>query len=192
VVWGWAHGLVQYRDVFDNHTRFSLAERATGLPVGRQATLFFWMRFSMFPIYGLTLWLSLPAGQGPVLTPGRFLGRDHDRAFPPVFLWDRSSIAPMTCGPCSGACPDDSGDRPPVGRALFFCGLGSWRDAERVLENQPVAGLSGFFDGFAFLAWGVATFLQETCRPFVRLPIIRRMDRAAHHSRGHDRLVLLA
>jgi MFS family permease len=53
VVWGWTHGLIQYRDVFDNHPPlFHLAmapvlslvgERAEALPLMRLALLPFWI-----------------------------------------------------------------------------------------------------------------------------------------------------
>jgi hypothetical protein len=53
VVWGWTHGLIQYRDVFDNHPPlFHLAmapvlsfvgERAEALPLMRLALLPFWL-----------------------------------------------------------------------------------------------------------------------------------------------------
>jgi len=62
VVWGWAHGLVQYRDLFDNHAPlfhlffapfFWLAERFNG----QHASILFTMRWLMAPVFAVGLWL---------------------------------------------------------------------------------------------------------------------------------------
>lgn len=57
VAWGWAHGLMQYRDVFDNHA--PLFHLLCSLPVrwlGDRADLLILMRLAMLPLYALTLW----------------------------------------------------------------------------------------------------------------------------------------
>src|SRR5437016_8331101 len=64
VVWAWTHGLVQYRDVFDNHMPLfhllcaplvrALGERADIVPV---------MRLAMIPAYTLVLWCTYRLGR---------------------------------------------------------------------------------------------------------------------------------
>src|ERR1043165_4382033 len=57
VVWGWAHGRLQYRDIFDNHTPlFHLLCLPLFLIFGEQPSLLFYMRLAMLPLYGLILW----------------------------------------------------------------------------------------------------------------------------------------
>ncbi|MDR3404662.1 MAG: hypothetical protein P4L99_19320 [Chthoniobacter sp.] len=56
VVWGWTHGLVQYRDVFDNHTPlFHLASIPIFRWVGERADALIWMRLAMVPLFVLCL-----------------------------------------------------------------------------------------------------------------------------------------
>lgn len=57
VIWGWTHGLVQYRDLFDNHMPLFqiMCAPILGL-MGEHATDLYWMRVVMLPLYGLTLW----------------------------------------------------------------------------------------------------------------------------------------
>jgi hypothetical protein len=57
VVWGWTHGLVQYRDVFDNHTPlFHLACIPIFKLVGERADAIVYMRFAMLPLFFFSLW----------------------------------------------------------------------------------------------------------------------------------------
>ena len=57
VVWGWTHHLVQYRDVFDNHTPlFHLACAPIFKLVGERADALIFMRFAMVPLFFFSLW----------------------------------------------------------------------------------------------------------------------------------------
>src|SRR6266446_3899916 len=57
VVWGWAHGLLQYRDVFDNHAPlFHLLCTPLFVAFGERPEVLFLMRLAMFPSCGLALW----------------------------------------------------------------------------------------------------------------------------------------
>jgi hypothetical protein len=52
VVWGWTHHLVQYRDVFDNHTPlFHLVCIPLLQLVGERADALIFMRFAMIPFF---------------------------------------------------------------------------------------------------------------------------------------------
>jgi hypothetical protein len=57
VVWGWTHGLMQYRDVFDNHTPlFHLLCIPLLKLVGERADALIFMRFAMIPFFVCSLW----------------------------------------------------------------------------------------------------------------------------------------
>ena len=57
VVWGWANHLVQYRDVFDNHTPlFHLVCTPLYQLVGERADAVILMRFAMVPLFFFSLW----------------------------------------------------------------------------------------------------------------------------------------
>ena len=63
VVWGWTHGLMQYRDVFDNHMPlFHLLSAPLLLAVGERPEALLWMRLAMLPLYGLSLWSTYRLG----------------------------------------------------------------------------------------------------------------------------------
>jgi hypothetical protein len=57
VVWACTHGLVQYRDVFDNHMPLFhlLCAPLLGL-LGERASNLYWMRLLMVPLYFLSAW----------------------------------------------------------------------------------------------------------------------------------------
>jgi hypothetical protein len=57
VIWGWAHGLVQYRDLFDNHMPLFQIMLAPifGL-IGDRANDLCWMRFALLPMYFVAAW----------------------------------------------------------------------------------------------------------------------------------------
>jgi len=64
VAWGWSQGLMQYRDVFDNHAPlfhilFSPLVRA----VGERPELFLWARLAMIPLIASTLLATYLAGR---------------------------------------------------------------------------------------------------------------------------------
>ena len=63
VIWAWARGFVQYRDVFDNHMPFFQIMFAPifGL-VGDRPTILYWMRFILLPMYGVAAWCTYQIG----------------------------------------------------------------------------------------------------------------------------------
>ena len=64
VVWGWVHGLVQYRDVFDNHMPFfHWLSIPIYLLLGERPQLLFAMRLAMVPLYALMLWAVYRLGR---------------------------------------------------------------------------------------------------------------------------------
>jgi hypothetical protein len=57
VAWGWAHGLLQYRDVFDNHAPlFYILCAPLVAWVGERPAILFVMRLAMLPLYAVGLW----------------------------------------------------------------------------------------------------------------------------------------
>ncbi len=64
VVWGWSEGLVQYRDVFDNHTPlFHLVFAPLVGVFGERAVMLPWMRLAVLPLYALLLWTTYRLGR---------------------------------------------------------------------------------------------------------------------------------
>src|SRR5205809_1027121 len=58
VAWGWAHGLAQYRDVFDNHMPlFHLLSSPLFAATGDDPRLLFAARLSMIPLFLAALFL---------------------------------------------------------------------------------------------------------------------------------------
>src|ERR1700730_1266771 len=63
VIWGWTHGLVQYRDLFDNHMPlFHLLFAPLFALIGERATILFWMRFLLLPAYFVAAWCTYQIG----------------------------------------------------------------------------------------------------------------------------------
>src|SRR3989442_15462083 len=63
VVWGWAHGLLQYRDVFDNHTPlFHLLCTPLLFVFGERAEILYLMRLAMIPLSVAALWGTYQLG----------------------------------------------------------------------------------------------------------------------------------
>ena len=57
VVWGWAKGMLQYRDLFDNHAPlFQMLCSPIFRLFGERADIVVWMRLAMVPLSCLTLW----------------------------------------------------------------------------------------------------------------------------------------
>jgi len=57
VAWGWANGLPQYRETFDNHAPlFDLLNAPLVTLFGERADILIVMRMCMLPIYALTVW----------------------------------------------------------------------------------------------------------------------------------------
>jgi Dolichyl-phosphate-mannose-protein mannosyltransferase len=63
VIWGWVHGLVQYRDLFDNHMPLFhiLFAPIFGL-IGDRATILYEMRFLLLPMYFVAAWCTYKIG----------------------------------------------------------------------------------------------------------------------------------
>src|SRR5207244_11835914 len=63
VIWSWTRGLVQYRDVFDNHMPLMHLAFApiVGL-IGERPTILFWMRFLLLPLYFVSALCSYRIG----------------------------------------------------------------------------------------------------------------------------------
>src|ERR1700736_2740112 len=52
VIWSWTQGLIQYRDVFDNHMPlFHIALAPIAGFIGERPTILYWMRFVLLPFY---------------------------------------------------------------------------------------------------------------------------------------------
>ncbi|MFL6514559.1 MAG: ArnT family glycosyltransferase [Chthoniobacterales bacterium] len=64
VVWAWTQGLVQYRDLFDNHMPlFQLACAPILGLLGEHAAVLYWMRLLMIPLYVVALCCVYRIGQ---------------------------------------------------------------------------------------------------------------------------------
>jgi len=64
VVWGWAHGLVQYRDLFDNHSPlFQMTCAPLMWALGEHAWIVVAMRLAMLPLFAADLWLMYLIGR---------------------------------------------------------------------------------------------------------------------------------
>jgi hypothetical protein len=64
VVWGWAHGLLPYRDLFDNHSPlFQMACAPLLRLLGEHAWIVVPMRLAMLPLFVADLWLVYLIGR---------------------------------------------------------------------------------------------------------------------------------
>src|SRR6266487_4506414 len=64
VIWAWARGFVQYRDVFDNHMPlFQIMFAPVYGLIGDRATILYWMRFILFPMYLVGAWSTYRIGE---------------------------------------------------------------------------------------------------------------------------------
>ncbi len=63
VIWGWTHGLVQYRDLFDNHMPlFHILFAPVLAAIGERATVLYWMRLALFPACFVAAWCTFRIG----------------------------------------------------------------------------------------------------------------------------------
>ncbi|MEP7015672.1 MAG: glycosyltransferase family 39 protein [Verrucomicrobiota bacterium] len=63
VVWAWAHGFVQYRDIFDNHMPlFHIMFAPVYKLIGERPAILYWMRFIMLPLYFVAAWCTYRIG----------------------------------------------------------------------------------------------------------------------------------
>jgi len=59
VAWAWTQGLVQYRDVFDNHLPlFHLLTAPLVALFGERADILLWMRVPMLALFGVVIWAT--------------------------------------------------------------------------------------------------------------------------------------
>src|SRR5947207_493565 len=64
VIWAWARGFVQYRDVFDNHMPlFQIMFAPIFGVIGDRATILYWMRFILLPMYFVAAWCTYRIGE---------------------------------------------------------------------------------------------------------------------------------
>jgi hypothetical protein len=63
VIWAWARGFVQYRDVFDNHMPlFQIMFAPIFGLLGDRPTILYWMRFILLPMYFVAAWCTYQVG----------------------------------------------------------------------------------------------------------------------------------
>lgn len=63
VIWSWTQGLVQYRDVFDNHMPlFHILLAPIGALIGERPTILHWMRFVIWPAHLIAVWATYRIG----------------------------------------------------------------------------------------------------------------------------------
>ena len=63
VVWGWARGFVQYRDLADNHMPlFHILFAPVYKLIGDCGTILYWMRIAMQPLYMVAFWCTYRIG----------------------------------------------------------------------------------------------------------------------------------
>jgi cell shape-determining protein MreD len=64
VIWAWARGFVQYRDVFDNHMPlFQIMFAPIYGLIGDRATILYCMRFILLPMYFVGAWCTYRIGE---------------------------------------------------------------------------------------------------------------------------------
>jgi Dolichyl-phosphate-mannose-protein mannosyltransferase len=64
VTWGWTAGLVQYRDLFDNHAPlFHLGTAPLLMLFGERPDILLWMRVPMLALFGVVLWATFAIGR---------------------------------------------------------------------------------------------------------------------------------
>src|SRR5262249_55699654 len=63
VIWGWARGFVQYRDLADNHMPlFHILLAPIYKLIGDRGTILYWMRIILQPLYILAFWCTYRIG----------------------------------------------------------------------------------------------------------------------------------
>jgi hypothetical protein len=64
LVWAWVHGLLPYRDVFDNHSPlFQFLWSPIFRLIGETPDVVLWLRLTLLPCYFLTLWAIYRIGE---------------------------------------------------------------------------------------------------------------------------------
>lgn len=98
VIWSWTRGLVQYRDLFDNHMPlFHILFAPIAALIGERPTILYWMRFILLPAYFVSAWCAYEIGKHlfsrrvgiwAVISVGLFTGYYYDAIdFRPNNLW---------------------------------------------------------------------------------------------------------
>jgi hypothetical protein len=87
VVWGWTRGLVQYRDLFDNHTPlFHLAWAPLLAAFGESVRTLFWLRLTMLPLYLACLAVTAVIGRRLLGSRAARWGTVLTALLPPFFV----------------------------------------------------------------------------------------------------------
>jgi hypothetical protein len=87
VAWGWTAGLVQYRDLFDNHAPlFHILTAPILRLVGERADVLLWMRLPMLPLFALVVWGTYVLGSRLYSPRVGVWGALLLSLFPPFFL----------------------------------------------------------------------------------------------------------
>ncbi|HEY3326284.1 MAG TPA: hypothetical protein VGK14_03840 [Novimethylophilus sp.] len=64
VIWGWANGLLQYRDIFDNHAPvFHILFTPVYRLIGERPDILVWMRIATIPLFFAALWAVYLVGR---------------------------------------------------------------------------------------------------------------------------------
>ena len=64
VIWAWARSFIQYRDVFDNHMPlFQIVFAPIFGLIGDRATILYWLRFILLPMYFVGAWCTYRIGE---------------------------------------------------------------------------------------------------------------------------------
>ncbi|MDP9122284.1 MAG: glycosyltransferase family 39 protein, partial [Acidobacteriota bacterium] len=87
VAWGWTRGLLQYRDLFDNHTPlFHIISAPLVAALGETPRILYWMRLAMLPLYAVTLAATYLLGNR-LFSPRAALWGTVFAALLPPFYW---------------------------------------------------------------------------------------------------------
>src|SRR5262249_38375004 len=64
VAWGWTRGLIQYRDLFDNHMPlFHLLSAPLVAMIGETPNILYWMRIAVLPFGVIACWAVYQLGK---------------------------------------------------------------------------------------------------------------------------------
>jgi hypothetical protein len=87
VIWGWTRGLVQYRDLFDNHTPlFHMLWAPLLAGFGESVRTLFWLRATMLPLYLAALGLTFVLGRRLLSARAALWGTVLTALLPPFFV----------------------------------------------------------------------------------------------------------
>ena len=87
VVWGWTCGLVQYRDLFDNHTPlFHMLWAPLLAAFGESVRTLFWLRLTMLPLYLAALAVTYLIGRRLLSPRAALWGTVLTALLPPFFV----------------------------------------------------------------------------------------------------------